>query len=128
MRLNINQSVEIEIRAKCRWNETNIEIFEGEKYKFTAIGMWTDFFITKNANGYSNLYMKLFKKWKRSKEHLWFALIGTLNKNENECFLIGENNNIQFSKTGKLYCFANDANAFYWNNFGKLNLQIIRIS
>ena len=128
MRLNINQTVEVEIRARCIWNETNIEICEGEKYKFNANGKWTDFFVTKNANGYSNSYMQLFKKWKRSKEHPWFALIGTLNKNENELFLIGKNSSKQFSKTGKLYFFANDAKMFYWNNFGKIHLQIKRIS
>ena len=125
MRLSINETTEVEIKARRRWNETLIEISVGEQYQFTAIGNWTDFIFTKDANGYSNSYMQLFDSWKRSKEHLWFALIGALDKSD--YFLIGKNSCKTFSKNGILYCFANDAKAFYWNNFGKIQLEIKRV-
>lgn len=127
MKLQINDTIDVEIRARSKWNSTQIEISEGEEYEFTAIGKWTDFTITKDADGYSNSYMQLFNTMKRAKQYQWFALIGSLDKNENKYYLIGKNSNISFNENGILYCFANDVKGFYWNNFGQITLKVKRI-
>lgn len=127
MKLQVNETVKVKIRARCNWNSTQIEISEGEEYEFTAIGKWTDFTITKDADGYTNSYMRLFDAKKRARHHQWFALMGSLNKNEDRYYLIGKNNKIPFNENGILYCFANDVKGFYWNNFGNITLQVKRI-
>jgi hypothetical protein len=127
MNLQINGTVDIRIYAKRKWNSTQIEISEGEEYELTAIGEWRDFTSKTDAEGYTNLYMQLFDSVKRSKEHKWFALIGSLNQSQDEYFLIGKKNKLSFNTSGSLYCFANDVNGFYWNNFGFVTLQITRI-
>ncbi len=127
MKLQINETIEVRIRARCKWNSTQVEISEGEEYEFTAIGKWTDFTITRDADGYTNSYMQLFDAKKRAKQYLWFALIGSLDKNEDKYYLIGKNSNIPFNENGILYCFANDVNGFYWNNFGHITIQVKRI-
>lgn len=127
MKLQINETTEVKIRARCRWNSTQIEISEGEEYEFTATGKWTDFTIKKDADGYTNSYMQLFDAKKRAIHFLWFALIGSLNKNEDKYYLIGKKSNISFDEMGILYCFANDAKGFYWNNFGQISLHIKRL-
>lgn len=127
MKLQINEAIAVKILAKSKWNSTQLEIVQGEEYEFIAIGKWTDLLITKDADGYTNSYMRLFDNRKRAKQFLWFALVGALDKNEDKYFLIGKNNSILFNEAGMLYCFANDAEGFYWNNFGHLTLQIKRI-
>lgn len=127
MKLQINETIEVAIRARCKWNSTQVEISEGEEYEFIAKGKWTDFTITKDADGYTNSYMQLFDTKKRSKQHLWFALIGSLDKNEEKYYLIGKNSIIPFKEAGIFYCFANDVNGFYWNNFGYITLNVKRI-
>lgn len=127
MKLQINETIEVKIRARCKWNFTQVEISEGEEYEFTAMGKWTDFTITKDADGYTNSHMQLFDNKKRAKEYLWFALIGSLDKNEDKYYFIGKNIKIPFNDNGILYCFANDIKGFYWNNFGYITLQVKRI-
>ncbi len=125
MRLSVNQSKLVLIYSKKSWNDTAIEISTGEEYLFEADGAWKDLVIRTDADGYSNLYMRLFNKLKRSRENKWFALIGSLDKSDN--FLIGKTNRVLFKHSGKLCCFANDAPGFYWNNFGHITLKITRL-
>lgn len=127
MKLEVNQTIKVNVKAKCKWNNTTLEIAEGERYEFTAIGKWVDFIIKSDADGYANFYMRLFDSKKRVKRFAWFALIGSLNKNEKKHYLIGKENVISFDENGVLYCFANDAKWFYWNNIGHVDLHIKRI-
>lgn len=127
MKLKLNESIPIEIIAKCKWNPTEIEISAQEEYKFEASGSWSDLMVKTDADGYTNGYMRLFNNLKRAKQYPWFALVGVLNQSNNEYFLIGKNNKIAFEQSGKLYCFANDVNGFYWNNFGSISLKVTRI-
>lgn len=125
MRLSVNQSELALIYSGKSWNETGVEIMAGEEYLFEADGTWKDLVISTDADGYSNLYMRLFNKLKRSRENKWFALIGSLNKSGG--FLIGKNNKILFNHGGDLYCYANDIYGFYWNNSGHITLKITRL-
>jgi hypothetical protein len=125
MKLNINESKTISICSIKFWNETEIEIQNGEEYKFVAEGQWKDLLMKCDADGYSSLYMSLYNRWKRSKGNNWFALIGSINQTND--FLIGKANQKVFNESGKLFCYANDVKGFYWNNFGEISLTITRI-
>jgi hypothetical protein len=124
MKLNINESKTIAIYSKAFWNETDLEISNEEEYRFEASGLWKDFFVKCEADGYTCWLMSLFNSWKRSPDNNWFALIGCLNKTND--FLIGKQNQISFNQNGKLHCYANDAKRFYSNNFGQISLKITR--
>jgi len=115
MKLNINESKTISICSKIFWNETDIEIQNGEEYNFAAEGQWKDLLMKCDADGYTSLYMSLYNKWKRSKENNWFALMGSINQTND--FLIGKTNQKTFDESGKLF----------WNNFGEISLTITRI-
>lgn len=124
MQLEKGESTSVQILASKKWNDTGLEVAAGETYDFTAAGTWTDLVFTHNADGGTNWYMNLFNNKKRSTAHLWFALMGSID--QSIPFLIGTSSTIRFTSSGTLYCFANDANGFYWNNCGKLTLTITR--
>lgn len=125
MRIELNSPVTVTIKSKLVWNETEIEIHNGEVYEFQANGEWKDLFKKCDADGYNNSYMSLYNSFKRSKENNWFALIGSINQNND--FLIGKKKQVTFSENGNFSCYANDVKGFYWNNFGELSLTITRI-
>lgn len=125
MRLEIDHSITISICSRKYWNETDIQIFNGDEYKFETTGFWKDLLKKCDADGYTNLYMNLYNKWKRSGNNNWFALIGSINQTDD--FLIGTNTQKAFDKDGKLFCYANDVTGFYWNNFGQVSLKITRL-
>lgn len=69
----------------------------------------------------------------------WFSLIGVIANgfgvdgvkkeiNEHEAFLIGDERTRQIESGGYLYCYANDAWRFYFNNNGSVNLRVERLS
>jgi hypothetical protein len=125
MKLNIKESKSFSICSKTFWNETEIEVQNGEEYKFEAVGLWKDLLMKCDADGYTSLYMSLYNRWKRSRENNWFALMGSINQTDD--FLIGKGNQKKINKSGKLFCYANDVKGFYWNNSGQISLTITRI-
>ena len=127
MHLQPSQYKEIEIMARHKWNPTNIEILAGEEYRFDVTGTRRDIIIKTSADGFSNFFMDLYASRKRSKENKWFALMGSLEQNENKLFLIGKENTIEFDESGTFYCLAKDDKHFYWNNFGSVKMKIKRI-
>lgn len=127
MKLELNQTHEFIVKARHPWNDTELEVTEGEEYEFTANGKWWDLNFSTTANGYTNSYMQLFDSKKRDKENMWFALMGSINKNEEKYYFIGEKNVVPFQESGLLYCFANDVKGFYWNNFGQLKVLVKRL-
>ena len=125
MRLSINEPKTVLVCSGKFWNDTEIEIQNGDQYKFEATGKWRDLLFPADADGYTNFYMRLFDKHKRAKNDKWFALIGSVNKSD--YFLIGKHKEMSFTETGNLYCFANDVPGFYWNNSGHLTLVVTRL-
>lgn len=124
--MDINECQSISITSRDYWNNTGIILQEGFTYDFKAEGIWTDWFIQCNADGFSKWYRGLLGRYKRSKHDNWFALMGCINK-EN-IFLIGtEKKEFMAPMTGELFCFANDISWAYRNNKGSLTLTITRI-
>jgi hypothetical protein len=125
MRLQVNQSFMCVINAAMPFNNTGLVVSTGEEYEFKAKGKWKDLLIECEASGYKNFYMSIFKRLKRSRDNNWFALIGSIDKTD--YFLLGKQINKRFEISGTLYCFANDAERFYWNNSGSVELTIKRL-
>lgn len=123
--MQLHETITTRIDASTSLNDALITIKAGETYEFNAAGVWKDWMISCDADGYSNAYMSLFNRWKRAKNHPWFALIGTFN--QKNYFLIGSHAKITFTHEGRLFCFANDVAGFYWNNKGCLQLTISRV-
>lgn len=124
MKIPVNASVTVEVKARKPWNETNIEVAPGEEYDFAASGLWKDLLEKSDADGYSNAYMELWDVFKRSMASPWFALMGSIDKKSD--FLIGKQKTVAIQEKGCLCFFANDARLFYWNNSGQLQLTITR--
>lgn len=125
MKINIAESIEVNIHSGEYWNNTGLAIQSGEKYLFESNGNWIDSFIPADADGFSKWYMAPFNLLKRSPNDKWFALMASLNLKNS--FLVGKNKSIEFRESGTLYCFANDVKGFYGNNKGYITLKITRI-
>jgi hypothetical protein len=71
---------------------------------------------------------ELFRGCKPLPSKNWFALAGAIDNPINFPFVIGEGEKtVPMPATGELVLFANDANGFYWNNFGSLLVAITRL-
>lgn len=124
-KLVIGESRILTIKAREFWNEAKLDIAAGERYRFMAEGRWWDMIMPARAGGFSSLLMRWAEKKKRVQDQPWFALMGSINKAHH--FLIGATDqSIPMQHTGALYLFANDAEGYYWNNWGKLKLRILR--
>lgn len=140
--INSGDSVNAKIFANCKWNDTGVILRENETYIFQTYGGWKDLSINTDATGYTSnddrvpwyswLALNLTDRFKRFPMSNWFSLIGCIGDEEN-CFDIGkmikytQNNAIyKATKTGKLYCYANDVSFAYGNNSGFLNLIITK--
>lgn len=123
--LAIGESKTIEVASADYWNASGVFVTAGESYQVTASGTWTDWYIDTDANGYSNWYLNLFTLLKRSKSDKWFKLMGSVNQNTD--FAIGTSAILTPNVSGPLDFYANDANGFYWNNYGSVQVTITRV-
>lgn len=123
-----NDNLLVTIDSKPLWNDTGITLLAGQNYHFQATGQWIDWKNTCDADGYQspNFLLKLCEGLRRMPQAPWFALIGSIDKNN--FFLIGTDTNITAPKTGRLYCFANDVIIAYGNNQGSLQLTVTRLT
>ncbi len=117
------------IYAKDYYSRNSIEVRAGEEYLFRVEPgqKWVDFFIPTSVLGFNNILLK--EKKKRLKGVKCFALCGTIDKNEEDHFYIGDQLQWTAPKDGNLHFFANDhINCFFYkNNWGKIELNIDRI-
>lgn len=123
--LNIGEQVSIEVASAEYWNGSGVFVTTGQVFQIEATGTWTDWYIDTDANGYSSWYLNLFTLLKRDKSEKWFKLIASINQDKN--YPIGTTAIITANETGPLDFYANDANGFYWNNYGSIQVTITRI-
>ena len=122
------------IESSEKWNDTGIDLVEGQEYEYEAIGEWQDWFMKPcSADGYSNLFLDLLSWTKRSRRAKWFQLIGVVDKKNEDplctiCFCNDGRNHGTFTAqaSGRLWAFANDACIAYGNNSGSIELNIPR--
>lgn len=111
------------IFSRPKWNLTDIKLEAGKKYNLQALGIWVDFFIPCDPDGYpcpSFLKQKL-----RYPQANLFKLLGSIDSDENLMFVIGSSLAVLTApKTGMLTCCANDLENMYWNNWGSIDLTV----
>lgn len=112
------------IESKERWNDTGIDLIENHQYQYTATGEWKDGDRICNANGYSDPILDIFSFLKRSRSAQWFQLIGSVDKKTKYTIDLGTNDVFTAPASGRLWVYANDANWFYFNNDGSIELHI----
>jgi hypothetical protein len=132
--LSVGDSAVVEIWARLRANHTRIFVKKGSKYSFVVPPgqIWTDWFVRTDARGYPHgplpLIQEAFRSTKPLPNENWFLLIGAIDRPERAPFCIGGTPVVrQMKSSGELVLLANDAKAFYWNNFGRLQVIITRV-
>ena len=126
--MEVGESITTTIMACKKWNDTQIRLVAGEEYHFKASGQWKDWTILCDAAGFTSpdLLLRASEWLRRVPKEQWFALIGSIDRNEDTCFRIGVETRISPRATGLLYCFANDVCFMYWNNKGEIQLTVTR--
>ena len=131
--MQVGKSINATIESRQIWNDTEITLVAGQEYTFHATGEWTDGRIPPwiypcNADGYEspNIVLKLCEGLRRMPHLPWFSLIGSIEKDKQNRFLIGKHKIFTAPKTGRLYCFANDVIIAYGNNQGHIQLTVTR--
>lgn len=127
LRTPSSSPVSVPILARSRWVTTDLQLLRGTSYSFEAIGTWTDWTITCDANGYESngrVLLRMTEWLRRAPRQRWFALIGTIDRNMRTQFLIGTSATVVSPATGILTCFANDVAFAYWNNRGQVELRV----
>ncbi|MBV6823562.1 hypothetical protein [Pseudomonas sp. PD9R] len=127
--MEVGQTSQATIYARVPWNDTKIDLVEGSLYRFTADGTWWDLVIRTDADGYpTKVWPQAYYESQRPvPDALWFCLVGVVKETDGPAFVIGRRNEIEASRSGRLFCCANDAPNFYFNNFGKVQLEVERI-
>lgn len=126
--MNVGETSEITIEANQPWNDTFVDVVQNGVYRITAAGEWCDLFIRTDANGYDSvLSQRLFESRRRIASAKWFALIGSLGRDDSTAFVIGDDIVWTAPATGRLFAFANDVPGFYFNNFGRISVKIDRM-
>jgi hypothetical protein len=134
--LEIGIPVEKDIDSELFWTDTGIILEKGNIYDLEVIPdtqEWIDGYGGRypqvcTANGFSHWFLNLFSFLKRSRKNQWFALMGSIDREEIGAFKIGTKypEGYKADKTGELTCFANDAKGHYKNNKGIIKLTITR--
>jgi hypothetical protein len=116
----------VEVKAGCRWNDTGIPVSAGRRYSLSAAGEWFDW---RNRHGpeggpSSNLALRMAERLRRAPAQNWFALMGAIDRDSRTSFLIGSGLDWQAPSDGRVFAFANDVWAMYFNNSGAVTLQV----
>lgn len=110
--------------ARCRWNDTGIDVRQGQRVHITASGEWTDDMIDTSPAGFEIPRLKPFRWARRLPSAPWFCLCATVGQMKKPIHRIGNGDEFFAGRDGRLYLFANDAWLFYFNNHGKIDATI----
>jgi hypothetical protein len=123
------------------WNSSGILVKKGEVYKFELKELkdWVDGKSLKSTPNqgwqgfWPNVLGTLGGFYKRSDEANWYALVGSIGRNEEKSFAVfNDSDDATVSEktmidNGELYFFANDMKGRYGNNRGRLKISITLI-
>jgi len=129
VRLSIGESADVTVKARNPWNDSGIELSAGAHYDFIVSGnqTWSDASISCGADGYARRYLAMWEPFRRVPTADWFKLIGTIEQSTQNPIIIGSRLlDFSPSKSGRLYCFANDVRLMYWNNCGLITVTVTR--
>ena len=112
------------------WNHSGITVCKNQRYEVTL----TDTVDSSPVDGWQKrkFFGWLAQGYKRSNQTKWYALTGSIGKDDKTTFpvLFNESgpNTITIPKDGTLYFYANDMIGRYFNNYGYVTLNIKRIA
>lgn len=118
------------VLSREKWKDTKIDLVQNHEYKYKSTGVWVDWFIPCNADGYCkplNFFMdKIFGSSKCRGSAKWFQLVGVIKGNQEiECEIDPVNKGTLNARvSGRLWVFANDVDCAYWNNCGSIEFEI----
>lgn len=133
--LKVGEYKNVSVCACRPWNESGIQVAEGQQYSFKAeiISDWIDGKVLSDPfegwlGGFYKTVGFLSGYLKRSDKTSWYALVGSVGMDDANTFAVikSEDGRVPMNKSGKLYFFANDMEGRYFNNKGKIILQVIR--
>lgn len=110
--------------ARCRWNDTGIDVRQGQRVHITASGEWTDDTIRATPDGFEKPRLNPFRWARRLPSAKWFCLCATVGQMKKPIHRIGSAGEFIAGRDGRLYLFANDAWLFYFNNHGEITATI----
>ena len=119
--------VSVPILARPQWNDTGIMVHQGVVYQVVARGRWYDGSQPAGPTGYDSLVLSWAERWRRSPPDRWFALICSVDRDEDHLVSVAAGAEHSFIKSGQLTCFANDWWMMYWNNWGYVEMTIRRL-
>lgn len=117
----MTSSFTISVNSSDKWTFL-CEIQKGETYRLQASGTWKDWNTETTADGYVKAILKPFEPLRRAPDQKWFCLIGAFDQDDASAFRIGVGIQWEATRSGKLWCFANDAKFMYWNNSGAITV------
>ena len=133
--LNVGEVKTVEICGCKPWINSGITVTENQVYSFSYPGCakgWCDG--SKKgldpALGWNGFIGWLFSSYKRSDKADWYALIGSIGKDDQKTFNVlsyNRKNKVTMYNNGTLYFYANDAYGRYYNNKGRFTLTIKRL-
>jgi len=131
--------MEVMVEAVEPWNWTGIFLQAGVVYNFEAEGQWQDGGRVSGPDGTSGTFVqRLNGRLRRYRGANWFCLVGAIADGSGAgvgadghvqplaMFRIGSGATCTPQHSGYLYCFANDADGFYWDNRGRVKLTVRR--
>jgi hypothetical protein len=124
---------QITIPANKWWFPTGVILARGTEYQFAAQGTWHDASITCGPEGYTLQEAVPKSQWPffrlvqgfrpQNTCDCWFQLIGKVG---DSVFEIGTGLSCLSPDDVELLCTANDVPFMFWNNKGKLTLNVIQ--
>ena len=126
-RLQVGEHCTIAIPAREAWVPT-IFVEPGEEYLMTATGWWFDGKHSCGPDGHRSrtLWMRMLKRFRRVRTARWFALIGSVGKDDDQPFVIGSSAQVRITKLGLLLCYGNHVRGFYRGKHGRVTVTIHR--
>ncbi len=127
-RLQVGEHRTLIINARDVYSSEQIAVEKDEKFELVCAGKqrWKDWFISSGPDGYFNFFAGLWGL--RVKPVKCFCLCGAYNKQDRGAFPVGSYCALTTAQPGNLSFFANDSKGFYFNNKGKVKLEVKRIA
>lgn len=118
------KTIEVEVLASCKWNDTQLDIVCGQTVRIVAEGRWIDSSIPASPEGFEKPWLNLVRFTRRLPSAPWFCLCATVDRMKQPIHRIGKVGEFVAERDGRLYLFANDAWLFYGNNEGSIEATV----
>lgn len=117
----------LQVHARAKWTDTQVVVEAGARLRFEARGIWRDWTIDADPDGFEKPYLAPLSGFRRLPREPWFALCGALDRDEETAFRIGTLCDWTAPAEGRLFVFANDVPWAYFNNKGEIDLSIVHL-